>query len=97
MESGELKNPCMAPLKEGPFYCSEIYPGMLQTAGGIEINANAQVVNVRGEVIPRLYAGGCCIANVLGRGYPIGGTTLANGYVVGYVAANHIATLQPWE
>ena len=97
VESGELKNPCIAPLKEGPFYCSEIYPGMLQTAGGIEINANAQVVNVRGEVIPRLYAGGCCIANVLGRGYPIGGTTLANGYVVGYVAANHIATLQPWE
>ncbi len=97
VESGELKNPCMAPLKEGPFYCSEIYPGMLQTAGGLEINVNGQVMNVRGEVIPRLYAGGCCIANVLGRGYPIGGTTLANGYVVGYVAANHIATLEPWE
>ena len=63
----------------------------------MEINANAQVKNVRGEVIPRLYAGSCCIANVLGRGYPGGGTTLANGFVVGYVAANHIATLQPWE
>ena len=97
VESGELKNPCMAPLDQGPFYCMEIHPGMLQTAGGMEINANAQVKNVRGEVIPRLYAGSCCIANVLGRGYPGGGTTLANGFVVGYVAANHIATLQPWE
>ena len=97
VESGELKNPSMAPLKEGPFYCMEIYPGMLQTAGGMEINASAQVKNVRGEVIPRLYAGSSCIANALGRGYPGGGTTLANGFVVGYVAANHIATLEPWE
>ena len=98
VESGELKNPCMAPLSaEGPYYCVEIYPGMLQTCGGMEINGNGQVKNVRGEVIPRLYAGGCCIASPMGRGYPYGGTTLATGYIVGYVAANHIATLQPWE
>ena len=70
---------------------------MLQTAGGIEINANAQVINVRGEAIPRLYAGSCCIASPLGKGYPIGGTSPSNGFIVGYVAANHIATLQPWE
>ena len=97
VESGELKNPCMAPMLEGPFYCSVIYPGLMQTCGGMEINANAQVKNVRGEVIPRLYAGSCCIASPLGKGYPMGGTTLADGFVVGYVAANHIATLQPWE
>ena len=95
VESGELKNPCMAPLKEGPFDRSEIYPGMLQTAGRMEINGNGQVKNVRGEAIPRLYAGGCCIASAMGRGYPIGGTTLADGYIVGYVAANHIATFRP--
>lgn len=97
VESGELKNPCLAPLKQGPFYCVELSPGMLQTAGGMEINGNAQVKDVRGEVIPRLYAGSTCIANPMGRAYPIGGTSLANGYIVGYVAANHIATLQPWE
>jgi len=57
VKSGELKNPCLAPLKEGPFYCVEIHPGMLQTKGGLVINKNAQVLNVRGEVIPRLYAG----------------------------------------
>ena len=70
---------------------------MLQTCGGIEINGNAQVKNVRGEVIPRLYAGSCCAASPLGRGYAFGGTTLSIGYVPGFVAANHIATLQPWE
>ena len=97
VESGELKNPCMAPLVEGPFYCIEIYPSLLTTSGGMEINGNAQVKNVRGEVIPRLYAGSNCIASPTGRGYALSGTANANGFVVGYVAANHIATLQPWE
>ena len=97
VDSGELKNPCLAPLEKGPFYCVELYPAMLQTAGGMEINANAQVKDVRGEVISRLYAGSTCIANTMGRAYPFGGTMLANGFVVGYVAANHIATLMPWE
>ena len=97
VESGELKNPSMAPLEEGPFYCVELHPGMLQTAGGMEINGNAQVKNIRGNVIPRLYAGSNCIASPIGRGYAIGGTTLANGYIVGYAAANHIATLEPWS
>lgn len=97
VESGELKNPCMAPLNNGPFYCIEVYPSLLTTSGGMEINGNAQVKNVRGEVIPRLYAGSNCIASPTGRGYALSGTANANGFVVGYVAANHIATLEPWE
>ena len=98
VESGELKNPSMAPLSaEGPYYCVELYPGMLATSGGIEINGNAQVKNVRGEVIPRLYAASNCIASPTGRAYAIGGNAIANGFIVGYVAANHIATLEPWE
>lgn len=97
VESGELKNPCLAPVAEGPYYCLEIYPGMMQTAGGLRINRNAQVLNVRGNVIPRLYAGSSAIASPTGRGYGFGGATVANGCVPGYVAAGHIATLQPWE
>ena len=96
-EAGELKNPSLAPVAVPPFFCVELSPGMLQTSGGMEINTNAQVMNVRGEVIPRLYAGSNCIASCFGRGYPNGGTSLANGFIVGYVAANHIATLEPWE
>lgn len=97
VDSGELKNPCLAPIAQPPFFCVEIYPGMLQTKGGIVINGNAQVLNVRGEVIPRLYAGSCTIANPLGRGYGWAGGTVANGFVVGYVAGSHVATLEPWE
>lgn len=97
VESGAIVNPCMDPFTSGPFYCVPVYPGMMTTCGGLEITPNGEVKNARGEAIPRLYAGSCCIANIMGRGYPIGGATLANGYVVGYVAANHIATLQPWD
>ena len=97
-KNGEIANPCLAPVENGPFYVVEVYPGMMQTKGGIVINGNAQAVNTRGEAIPRLYAGSNCIANPLGRGYGWGGATAANGFVVGYIAANHIAdSLKPWE
>lgn len=97
VESGELKNPCLAPLVEGPFYCMKLYPGLMSTKGGMVINENAQVVNVTGNPIPRLYAGSNCIANPLGHGYGWGGGTYANGFIPGFIAANHIATLEPWE
>ncbi|MEC4272175.1 FAD-binding protein [Adlercreutzia sp. R25] len=97
VESGELKNPCLAPLNEGPFYCMKLYPGLMQTKGGLVINENAQVMNVQGNPIPRLYAGSNCIANIMGPGYGWGGCTTANGYIVGYIAANHVATLESWE
>lgn len=96
-EAGELKNPCMSALVEGPFYCLELYPGMMQTKGGLVINEHAQVLNTNGNVIPRLYAGSNTIANPLGRGYGWGGATIANGYIVGYMAADHISTLSAWD
>lgn len=97
VESGEIKNPCMAPLVSGPFYCVKLYPGLMQTKGGLVINGNAQVMNVKGEPIPRLYAGSNCIANPMGQGYGWGGCTVANGRIVGFIAANHLATLESWE
>lgn len=96
-EAGEIKNPCMTPLVEGPFYCLEIYPGMMQTKGGLVINEHAQVMNVNNNPIPRLYAGSCTIANPLGRGYGWGGCTVGNGYIPGYMAGEHLATLTPWD
>lgn len=97
-EAGEIPNPCLAPVENGPFYVVEVYPGMMQTKGGIKINGNAQAINNNGEVIPRLYAGSNCIANPLGRGYGWGGATAANGFVIGFIAANHIASnLKPWD
>lgn len=96
-EAGEMKNPCMTPLVDGPFYVMEMYPGMMQTKGGLVINEHAQVMNVNGNPIPRLYAGSCTIANPLGRGYGWGGGTIANGFIPGFMAGEHLATLTPWD
>lgn len=96
-EAGEMKNPCMTALVDGPFYVMEVYPGMMQTKGGLVINEHAQVMNVNGNPIPRLYAGSCTIANPLGRGYGWGGGTIANGFIPGYMAGEHLATLTPWD
>lgn len=97
VESGEIKNPCMSPLVDGPFYCMELYPGMMQTKGGLVINEHAQVMNINGNPIPRLYAGSCTIANPLGRGYGWGGGTVCNGFIPGFMAGGHVATLDPWD
>jgi fumarate reductase flavoprotein subunit len=46
----------LTPLETAPFYAFKTYPTMFDNMGGLKINENAQVVDVWGEVIPRLYA-----------------------------------------
>ena len=84
-------NPCLAPIKEGPFYAMEVYPGDIGTKGGLLTNASAQVLNKEGEVIEGLYAIGNTAASVTGRYYPGAGATLGPAMTFGFVAAEHIA------
>ena len=72
----DLKNICLAPIAKGPFYGAAYYPGTCGTNGGLEINANGQVLHVTGQPIPRLYAVGNTSGSVMGAGYPGGGGTL---------------------
>ncbi len=87
----DLANPCLAPLATPPFYAAKIYPGSLGTCGGLQINENAQVLNVWGETIPGLYAVGNASGSVMGAGYPGGGATVGAGVTFGYLAARHMA------
>ncbi|MFO7320217.1 MAG: FAD-dependent oxidoreductase [Chloroflexota bacterium] len=87
----DIANPCLAPLTEGPYYTAKILPGSLGTCGGPQVNANAQVLNVWGEVIPNLYAVGNSSGNPMGGGYPGGGSTVGVGMTFGFIAANHMA------
>ncbi len=83
-------NPSLAPLTKAPFYGVRIYPGTAGNQGGLVTNANAQVINVRGEVIPGLYATSNTAAHLgIGAGYNSG---FFNGrsMTFGYVAARHI-------
>ena len=86
----ELKNPCMAPLTEPPFYATPIWPGSLGTCGGLQINAYAQVLDVWGDPIPGLYAVGNVAGSPFAGAYPGGGGTISLGMTFAYIAANHI-------
>lgn len=90
----DLKNNCLAPLEKGPFYGAKYVPGTCGTSGGLRINANAQVLNVWGEPIKRLYAVGNTSGSVMGAGYPGGGSTLGAGGVFGMLAGRHAAALE---
>lgn len=89
----ELVNNCLAPLEKGPFYGAEYGPGTCGTNGGLRINGNAQVLDVWGKPIPRLYAVGNTSGSVMGAAYPGGGSTVGAGCVMGYVAGKHAAVL----
>lgn len=86
-------NPCMAPLTQGPFYAVRIVPGSLGTFAGLQVNADAQVLNAAGEPIPGLYAGGNDMRSVMGGHYPAGGITLGPAMTFGFIAAHHAAGL----
>ena len=86
----ELKNPCLAPLVEPPFYAAPIWPGSLGTCGGLHINENAQVLDVWGDIIPGLYAAGNVAGSPVAGAYPGGGGTISLGMTFAYIAANHL-------
>jgi urocanate reductase len=48
----------MIPLAGGPFYALPQWPAVHHTQGGLRINARAQVIDIWGNTISRLYAAG---------------------------------------
>jgi succinate dehydrogenase/fumarate reductase flavoprotein subunit len=89
-----LKNACLAPIETGPFYGYRYGPGSFGTNGGLRINENAQVLNVDGNPIPRLYAVGNTSGSVMGAAYPGGGSCLGSGSVMAMLAGEHAAALE---
>jgi fumarate reductase flavoprotein subunit len=80
----------LAPIEEGPFYALEVVPTMYDTAGGVRIDPEARVVNVFGDVIPRLYAAGQVAGGVVGETY-VGGTSLSMVLTFGRIAGRNAA------
>ena len=46
------------PLNTAPYYAVKVTAGVHHTMGGLKINANTEVLNEKGEVIPGLFAAG---------------------------------------
>lgn len=84
----------LSPIETAPFYAFKTFPTMFDTMGGLKINENAQVVDVWGNVISRLYAAGNVAGGVLGEHYPGSGSALNAGMTFGLIAGKHAAGLE---
>lgn len=73
-------------ISQAPFYALPIYAGTLGTSGGPRINADGQVISLRGTPIAGLYAAGNAAMGIMGQAYASAGGTLGPGMTVGYLA-----------
>ncbi|WP_262176413.1 FAD-dependent oxidoreductase [Saccharococcus sp. Marseille-Q5394] len=82
----------IGPIEKGPFYALQVHAGSLGTNGGPRINTHGQVISLRGEVIPGLYAAGNAAMGILGGAYPGAGGTIGPALTFGYLAGMHIGS-----
>jgi len=66
----------------GPFYALSIMVIWHDSYGGLRVNGRQQVVDMQGQVIPGLYAGGEAVGGFNKHG-------LGKGHVHGYIAGTH--------
>ena len=84
-------NPCVAPLKDGPFYAVKLVMGDLGTFAGLRCDEYARVLDEDRTPIAGLYAAGNDAASIMGGAYPGGGITLGPALTFGWIAARHMA------
>ncbi|HPN86746.1 MAG TPA: flavocytochrome c [Smithella sp.] len=80
----------MTPMLKGPFYAVAQWPAVHHTMGGLRINDKAQVIDVFGDVIPKLYAAGEVTGGVHGSNR-LGSNAIPDCVVFGRVAGKNAA------
>lgn len=84
-------NPCVAPVKQAPFYAVKVLMGDLGTFDGLRTSVVGEVLHSNGTPVVGLYATGNDRASVMGGNYPGAGITHGPNMTFGYVTGNHIA------
>lgn len=84
-------NPCVAPVRTGPFYAVKVIMGDLGTFDGIKTSVVGEVLKRDGSAIEGLYAVGNDRASIMGGNYPGAGITHGPNMTFGYITAHHIA------
>jgi succinate dehydrogenase/fumarate reductase flavoprotein subunit len=87
----DAPHPNLGALEQPPFYALPIHAHSAGTKGGPRTNTDGQVLNVRGEAIPGLYAAGNTMAGTSGPGYYGGGGTIGLAMTWGYICGIHAA------
>ena len=83
----------LAPLGRPPYYAMELWPCLFNTQGGPKRNAKAQVLDVRGEPIKRLYSAGE-LGSLWNRNYP-GAGNVSEALAFGRIAGKNAAAERP--
>ncbi|HEX4297395.1 MAG TPA: FAD-binding protein, partial [Devosia sp.] len=81
-KDADFEKPKMHKIDKGPFYAAIMPVTHIDSYGGLRIDGNSQVLDIDGNIIPGLYAGG--EASGGGRQHGIGRAS-----VQGYMAATH--------
>jgi predicted oxidoreductase len=86
-----LRNPCLGPIEQAPFYAVRLYPGDIGAATGFATDADARMLDTSGAPIDDLYACGNDMHSILNGAYAGPGITLGPALVFGYIAGRHAA------
>lgn len=90
-DPGHPVHPCLAALEAPPFYAVRLHTGDLGSAAGMRTDANARVLDARGQPVPGLYAAGNDMHSIMNGTYPGPGITLGPALTFGYLAGRHAA------
>jgi succinate dehydrogenase/fumarate reductase flavoprotein subunit len=85
-------NPCVAPIRQAPFYAVKVVPADLGMSAGIVTDASTRVLKPDGSVVPGLYACGNDMASIMEGAYPGPGITLGPALVFGWIAGRQLAS-----
>jgi len=83
-------------LGKAPYYATLVTEVNLGSCGGLKINTKSQVVDVNGEVVPRLYAGGMVAGGFIGPYYPGSGTAVNATVCFGRISGDNAAAEEAW-
>lgn len=81
----------LGPISKPPYYAAKVIPAICDTAGGVVINTDAQVLDWFDKPIPGLYAAGATTAGWRGKYYVGSGTAVSYAITYGRIAGGNAA------
>jgi flavocytochrome c len=93
-EFGKLLSKGARPLDKPPYYAIRLWPKVHYTPGGVGINSTAQVIDLHGRPIPRLFAAGEVCGGIHGASR-LGSCALPECIIFGRIAGQQAAALHP--